>query len=302
VAATGPGDRAIVLPGLLPDGTSFIALAGRDTPLRWSSVRADPGLLLFLLGRHIPLVAEDDPEVGDADRRAAAEMIADDTAVWADWGNPSIRPVVRTSLAAAKFATLVADATEAVDPARAWAGGWLAYAGWLAVAAVDPAAVAKCATDPAFAGDPFGTQARHWGMRRAEVAWRLAARWALPRWGAVLLGRLDATPAAAAGFGGDRPLQAVTQVAVLLAEQAETRLFVADEFDLAEALAELGLRSADLDVVRERYAAEANLDEWFDREWTDPRTEKELADRLAASPPALPAHPPPGGGGGGVLH
>src|SRR6516225_8063241 len=109
VAATGPGDRAIVLPGHLPDAASLIALADRDTPLCWSSVCADPGLLFFLLGRHVPIVVEADPMVGDADRRAAAAMIADDAAVWADWGNPAIRLVVRTSLAAAKFATLVAD-------------------------------------------------------------------------------------------------------------------------------------------------------------------------------------------------
>jgi signal transduction histidine kinase len=293
VAATGPGDRAILLPGLLPDAASFVALADRDSPVSWSAVRADPGLLFFLLTRQIAFVADAPPGIADTDRSAAAGLMAAGAAVWTDWGNPVIRPVVRTALAAATFATLVSDATEAVDPARAWAGGWLAYAGWLAVAAVAPDAVAACGTDSAFAVDPFGTQARHWGMRRAEVAWRLAARWTLPRWAAVTVGRLDASPDDGATFGGDRRLQAVAQVAVLLAEQVETRLFVADEFDLAAGLAELGLRSADLDRVRERYASEVILDEWFERTRTDPRAARGAEVRLAAPS----AHPPPDAGG-----
>jgi signal transduction histidine kinase len=280
VAATGPGDRAIVLPALLPDAASVSALADGGAVLPWSVVRSDPGLLFFLLTRHLPFAADAEPRLGADDLRAAAALVAADGPVWADWGSPVVRPVVRTSLAAAHFAALVADSTEAIDPARAWAGGWLAYAGWLAVAAVDPAAVAACGTDGEFGADPFGTQLRHWGMRRAEVAWRLAAGWPLPRWAAVVMGRLDAPPDAVAGFGGDRTLQAVTQVAAVLAEQAETRLFVADEFDLAAALGELGLRSADLDAIRQRFAADVKLDDWFDRAWADPRSVPALGERL----------------------
>jgi len=283
VAATGPGDRAIVLPALLPDAASVSALADGGTVLPWSVVRSDPGLLFFLLTRHLPFAADAEPRLGADDLRAAAALVAAAGPVWADWGGPVIRPVVRTSLAAAHFATLVADSTEAIDPARAWAGGWLAYVGWLAVAAVDPGAVAACGTDAEFGADPFGTQLRHWGMRRAEVAWRLAAAWPLPRWAAVVMGRLDAPPDAVAGFGGDRTLQAVTQVAAVLAEQAEARLFVADEFDLAAALRELGLRSADLDAIRQRYAADVKLDDWFERTWTDPRTVHELGERLRSA-------------------
>lgn len=281
VAPTGPGDRAIVLPGLLPDAASLSALADCGPGLSWSAVRGDPGLLFFLLTRHISLTSDTDLQVGDADRSAAADM----GAAWIDWGDEALRPLMRTALAAGTFATLVAEATEAVDPARAWAGGWLAYAGWLAVAAVEPGSIAVCATDPEFTTDPFGTQVRRWGMRRAEVAWRLAAHWSLPRWAAVLMGRVDAAPDLVDEFGGDRRLQAVVQVAVVLAEQAETRLYVADEFDLVAALVELGLRSADLDAIRERYATEANPDKWFARGWTDPRKrpEPEAQARVAAS-------------------
>jgi signal transduction histidine kinase len=282
VAATGPGERAIVLPGLLPDTISFSVLAGDSPGPTWAAVRDDPGLLFFLLQRHLPFAAQTEPVLAEADRRAAAGWLADAAVPWLDWDTPALRPVVRTALAAARFAVLLAETTEAVDPARAWAGGWLAYAGWLAVAAVDPDAVTACGTDTGFASDPFTTQVRIWGMRRAEIAWRLAAAWPLPRWAAGILGRIDASPGAVGEFGGDRRLQAIVQVAVVLAEQAETRLFVADEFDLAAALAELNVRSADLDAIRNQYANTIGRADWFRRERTDPRLMAGLGERLIA--------------------
>jgi signal transduction histidine kinase len=280
VAASGPGERAIALPGLLPDAASLSALVDDRGTVPWSTVRSDPGLLFFLLTRHIPFTADADPVLGDRDLCAALALLEERNAAWADWSSPSIRPVVRSALAAAHFAMLLAESTEAVDPARAWAGGWLAFAGWLAIGVAAPEAITACGTDTAFSGDPFGTQVRHWDMRRAEVAWRLAANWPLPRWASVTLGRVDAAPADVVEGGGDRRLHAIMQVAVLLAEQSETRLYVADEFDLAAALVELSLRSADLNVIRSRYAAEVNLEEWFDRSWIDPRTMTGLRERI----------------------
>src|SRR5262245_15031099 len=182
-------------------------------------------------------------------------MRADPTAPWTDWQAGELAPVVRTALTAAHFAELLAAETNAVDPARAWAGGWLAYTGWLAIAVADPAAVADCLAHPTLADDPADAQISVWGMTRAEVAWRLAIAWPMPAWARVVLGRLDATPAEAQGFGGDRRLQALVQVASVLAEQAGPRLFVADEFDLAAALAELDINSTDLDGIRSKYAA-----------------------------------------------
>jgi signal transduction histidine kinase len=120
-------------------------------------------------------------------------------------------------------------------------------------------------------------------MNRAELAWRLASVWPLRGWARVILGRLDVTPAQAEQFGGDRRLQAVAQTAAVLAEQASPRLFVADDFDLAPALGELRVTSADLDRVRARYAAEVDLRAWVDREWTDPRQVVGLADRVLAA-------------------
>lgn len=278
MAPTGPGERAIVLPGFRPDAASLHALSASGDLSR-AAVRADPALLFFLLTRNIPFSADRPVRPAADDLRGLADLAADPAAAWVDWRDPAIRPVSRTALAAAHFAELVADAA-GTDLPRAWAGGWLAYAGWLAVGVSGPTAVADCLTAPDLSADPFGTQARTWGLTRAEIAWRLATSWPLPRWAAVLMGRLDCAPDEAARLGGDGRLQAVVQTAVVLAEQAETRLYVADEFDLAAALGELGLRSADLDRVRERYAATADPDAWLARDWADPRRESGLIDRL----------------------
>jgi two-component system, NtrC family, sensor kinase len=272
VAPTGPGERAVLLPWLLPDAGSFHALIETPNSLPWSAVRADPGLLFFLLARDLPVDTGCPIVLDSADKRVAAGILADSQYPWADWRHPSLRPVVRTALAAGHFAELLADATETMPPARAWVGGWLAFAGWLAVGAVEPA--------PGWSLDPFGTQKALWGMTRADVAWRLSSAWKLPLWAQVVCGRLDASPNDARRFGGDPKLQALIQIAVVLAEQAEARLYVADEFDLTPALAELELRSTDLDRVRERYAAEADLDRWLNREWRDPRSVAGLVERL----------------------
>jgi two-component system, NtrC family, sensor kinase len=282
VAPTGPGERAVQLPGFWPDAISFQALADSPAGLPWPTVRADPGLLYFLLNRNIPLAASGLSPVGEADLRAAAEMIGS-RGRWTDWRAGDLAPVVRTARAAAHFAELLAVETNAVDPARAWAGGWLAYAGWLAVGVAEPAAVAACLAHPTLADDPADAQIAVWGMTRAEIAWRLAIAWPMPAWARVILGRLDATPAEAQAFGGDRRLQALVQVASVLAEQAGPRLFVADEFDLAAALAELQVNSTDLDGIRDQYATQVDPGQWLDRAWADPREVPGLADRLLAA-------------------
>ena len=248
MAPTGPGERAVLLPWLLPDAGSFHALIETPNSLPWSAVRADPGLLFFLLARDLPVDTGCPIVVNAADRRVAAGMLADCQHTWVDWRHPLLRPVARTALAAANFAELLADATETMPPARAWVGGWLAFAGWLAVGAVDPVAVSACPAAPGWSLDPFGTQKSLWGMTRADVSWLLSSSWKLPLWAQVVCGRLDASPEDARRFGGDPKLQALVQIAVVLAEQTEARLYVAYEFDLAAALAEL--------------EASASLDQW----------------------------------------
>jgi signal transduction histidine kinase len=282
VAPTGPGERAVLLPWFWPDATSVRALIDSPTAVPWSTVRTDPGLLLFLLSRDIPLTV-DDVRVGPADLRAAAAMFDEVSVPWLSWGDPTVRPVIRTAAAASRFGGLLAESTGVIAPARASAGGWLAYAGWLAVGIVEPSAIGACLVDPAFADDPFGTQARVWGMSRADIAWRLSTTWPMTRWARAILGRLDASPDVAHHLGGDRRLQAVVQIAVVLAEQGQARLFVADEFDLSRALAELKVTSGDLDRIRERFAADDPSDDWIDRPRNDPRAVDDLAEGLLAA-------------------
>jgi signal transduction histidine kinase len=269
VAPTEPGERAVGLPWFWPDGESFPILLNPSAAVPWAAVRADPGLLFFVLSQGFSV------DLGDEGKAAATEMLADSSVPWVSWRDPAILPVVRTTLAAAHFAEIL-GAIVGVEPNRAWAGAWLAFGGWLALGVAEPAAVSEWLGNPDRDIDPFGLQSRLWGKTRAEIAWQLSSMWTMPPWANVVFGRLDATPESAGHLGGDRRLQAVVQIATVLAEQIETRLYVADEFDLAAALAELGVRSADLDWVRDRYAAEVNLDAWLDREWTDPRA----ADRI----------------------
>ncbi|HJZ90931.1 MAG TPA: HAMP domain-containing sensor histidine kinase [Gemmataceae bacterium] len=290
MAPTGPGERAVQLPWFWPDAASFRILAESPTALPWSAVRADPGLLFFLLGREVLFDGDAVGPIGAAELRAAAAILENRSAPWVAWSDPALRPVARTAQAAAEFAQFVAEATSA-DTGMAWAGAWLAFSGWAAVAVADPPAMARCLEVPTIEDDPFAAQAEAWGLTGGDVRWRLSSAWQMPHWARVLFGRLDATPADAAQFGGDRRLQAVVQTAVVLAEQAEQRLYVADEFDLAAALSELRLRSHDLDRIRGRYVAEVDLGAWVDRGWTDPRTEAglrerllEAADRLAGPP------------------
>jgi len=281
VAPTGPGERAVHLSWFWPDAASFDILADSPQSIPWPAVRSDPGLLFFLLTRDLPYAAAAHARVGEAEVRAAVRMLADPEVPWVNWTVPELTGVFRTVLAAGHFAELLAGATGAAEPARAWTGAWLAYAGCLAIGAVESRAVAEWLTLAEADANPIVLQARCWGLRRAEIAWGLGAEWPMPAWAQVLLARLDASPDEVEEFGGDRRLHALIQTAVVLAEQVETRLYLADEFELAAALGELRLRSPDLDRVREAYAASVNLDEWLNRSWTDPRTVPELSDRLS---------------------
>jgi two-component system, NtrC family, sensor kinase len=280
VPPIGPGERAVQLPRILPDLASLQLLAQPSPSIPWSTLRADPGLLAFFLEREIPFAAHSASRIAFDDLQILAGIFADESAAWLDWRNPLIRPVVRAAFAAARFSELLAEANGQVDPAKAWTGGWLAYAGWWSVGAANPQALTDCLAARTFGDDPFGTQSRTWGKTRAEIAWRLSSAWKMPPWARVTLGRIDATPEQADQFGGDRKLQALVQIAIVLAEQADVRLFLADEFDLPAALGEMHLRTSDLNRVRERFAAGPGFDQWVNRPWTDPRTEPALADRL----------------------
>ena len=290
MAPTGPGERAVHLSWVWPDAASLEAIADSPSSVPWSLIRSDPGVALFLLSRGLSFSAATGVRLGEADLRALAQMLADSGVPWVNWTAPEILPVMRTALAAAHFAELLATTTGAVDAANAWLGAWLAYAGWLAIGTVEPRAVADWQASLGADVDPLGAQGRCWGLSRAEIAWGLAGEWPLPERSQVLLARIDATPAEAEQFDGERQLQALVQIAIVLAEQTETRLYLADEFDLAPALTELRLRSADLDRVRETYAESVILDNWLDRPWSDPRQAPGLANELISAADRLDDH------------
>lgn len=262
---------------------SLQSLAQFPSTIDWQSLRADPGLLLFFLERDIPFSASDSSRMTQGDLQAIAGMLADESAGWIDWRVQPVRPVVRATYAAARFAEILADATGRCDPARAWAGAWLACAGWWTVGVAEPNAISDCLASTNFGDDPFATQARTWGKTRGEIAWRLSSMWTLPQWARAILGRIDLTPDAVHELGGDRTLQAVVQTSIVLAEQADVRLFLSEEFDLEAALAEIRLRTADLNRIRERYAMGSGFDEWIGRGRVDPRTDSALADRLVGA-------------------
>ena len=290
---TGPGARAAELPWFWPGAGSLVALAESPDDGPWTAVRHDFGAVTLLLahsnGPH-GLSARPCREV----YRRAAWMLSTGAGTWVDWSCPALSPVSRTALAAARFAELVAVRTRACDPAAAWCGGLLAYSGWLAVAATDASAINRCVTTGTFAADPWRAQWAAWGLTGREVADQLSRAWPLPTWARIVAGRLSLPPADAAAVGGDRGLQAVVQTAVVLAEQAEARLFVADEFDLAAAFAELRVQTTDLDRIRDEYAGLEPTATLLARGSTDPRQTFGLLDpiRRAADLPARRRRPP----------
>jgi two-component system NtrC family sensor kinase len=281
VAPSGPGERAVHLPWVWPDASSLADLADDPRAITWEAASRDPGLLFTLLALDVPLPTPTTPAALTADNlRTLADRLSIQVP-WVDWGNtPELTPVLRTAVSAARFAELLCGYLHTDDVTRAWTGTWLAVAGWLAVGITQPSAVTEVLRKQRGGVEPRQAQREAWGRTRADIAWHLSGNWVLPEWAAPLVGRIDATPDEAGRYGGDRKLQAIVQVAILLAEQAETRLHLSDEFDLAEAFVELGVRSADLDRIRESYAETDPVTEWLTREWSDPRTSSWLVEQL----------------------
>ena len=281
MAPSGPGERAVHLPWVWPDAASLADLADDPRAITWEAASRDPGLLFTLLAFDVPLPTPTTPTAFTADNlRTIADRLSIQVA-WVDWGNtPELAPVLRTAVAAARFSELLCGFLHTDEVSRAWTGTWLAVAGWLAVGITQPASVSVVLRKQGAGVEPREAQREVWGRTRAEIAWHLSGNWPLPGWAAPLVGRIDASPDEVVRYGGDRKLQAIVQVAILLAEQAETRLHLSDEFDLAEAFVELGIRSADLDRIRETYAESDPVTDWFTREWSDPRTSPWLVEQL----------------------
>ena len=125
---------------------------------------------------------------------------------------------------AVALAGLLATETPGVSPGVAALATRLAYLGWVAAVAVNPASVAACLADADHRLDPLETQRRHFGLDCPAVTRRLAARWRFPDWLTALLGSLRLPAADAARLGAPLELFHVVRAAIAVVEQTGTPL------------------------------------------------------------------------------
>src|SRR5439155_541601 len=103
------------------------------------------------------------------------------------------------------------------DPENAWVAGLLTPLGWLAMCATNPTQGANCFAEPTFSRQPVQTQQRLWGFDQAALARRLARRWRLPSWLAVVVGHLGLPVSVAEGPGADPAPSRLSTVPVRMA-------------------------------------------------------------------------------------
>jgi len=146
----------------------------------------------------------------------------------------------------ATLAEALAKRAGGCDPACAWAAGLLAPLGWLAVAAVDPAAVGEVLREPVYADQFPAIQRDRWRLDAPAIARRLARRWNLPDWLRVIVGHLDLPWELAAPLGADERLFLIAQLAVSLARGLGHDLGLAVGSNDADLMEGLGLNESDI--------------------------------------------------------
>jgi two-component system NtrC family sensor kinase len=263
-------DRALALPWPAPSAASLIALARTPGPAAWPMVRHDPNAVLLLVRTSpdgLPATVLDHPAPLDAAGRWLHTAPASATA----WDRPGLMPLWRSAVAHARLTAAVAARAGHADALTAWAAGLLAPLGWLAVASADPDAAA---IEPASAS-------RRWGMPNDALARRLATRWRLPAWLAVVAGHLTLPLDTAARLGADRTLVGAVRLTAALLDRAGVGLNLAGPLRPEEAAADLGwgddeLADLDLDVA----AATSALPPL---DWHGPHRLPLLPDLLAAA-------------------
>jgi signal transduction histidine kinase len=192
------------------------------------------------------------------------------------WDGSGLQVVYQAALAYARQAHRLAHRTGLCDPETAWVCGLLAPLGWLAIGAVDGAAVAGCLADADLAGDPLATQRRWWGLDQGAIARRLARRWQLPDWLSAIAGDLNLPLSVAVLRGADPTLFCLTRLAILRTQEPGLHLGM-----LAAPYAEQDHQALDLpaDVL-----SAADEDEVHDAPnkgtWQDPRSVPLLRDLL----------------------
>jgi two-component system, NtrC family, sensor kinase len=250
------GEAAVHLPWLCPTTESLLALARESIELAWLSVRDDPGAVLLLL-RNVQSSSSGPDFLGDVNRaslldagqRLLLENAHSGLSCFIDTRDRAAQRVLRTSWRYAWTATKLAERASGVDPVCAWVCGMLAPLGWMALAAADPSKVEACLEDADFIGQATLVQRSLWLLDQDAIARRLLRRWNVPTWVSDVVGRLATGKEIVQGLVSDLKLFRTVQAAVLVVEQQGDGLNVAVAVGIHEAMADLGLSAADLDVV-----------------------------------------------------
>ena len=249
------GEAAVHLPWLCPTTESLLALARESIELAWLKVREDPGTVLLLL-RNAKTSSPGPDFLGEVDRAALLDagqrLLLDNShssiSCFIDFRARAAQRVLRTSLRYAWTASKLAERTSGIDPVCAWVCGLLAPLGWLALVAVDPGKVEACLKDADFSSQAAIVQRSLWSLDQDAVARRLMRRWNVPAWVSDVVGRLALSKEIAHGLVFDLKLFRIVQAAVLLVEQQGDGLNLAVTVGIQEAMADLGLSAADIDV------------------------------------------------------
>lgn len=221
------GRSAIELPWLRPSDRAILALAD-DRP-SVAGLLTDPAMIAHVYRFTRPTPGPGDDPFSPASLSqpalctAAADLLTDPSANRGD----GFEPAMRVGELAAGIAYRLTDATGVASPKQAAAVCRLAPLGWLAVAAVHPAAALDCYHDPSHKASPPVEQRNRWGLEAGSIARRLAARWRLPEWLTATIGSLQHHLDDAVRAGAPGELFRVVQSAVHAAERAIGRLGIA---------------------------------------------------------------------------
>jgi signal transduction histidine kinase len=246
-------------------------------------LRTDPAAVLLVLRQtapvlHVPTLSFFPALLREPSVCEEALRLLEQPA-FVDWNEPAVEPVYRASLAYAGVATRLAEHVTACDPENAWVAGLLAPLGWLAASSVDGAQVGGCLANPAFPPQPARVEQRLWGLDLASIARRLARRWRLPRWLAIIVGHLGLPAEVAQTLGADATLFRVVQLAVALAQQHGAPLRLPVGGTTEELAAGLGL-PAELMAALEREAHALTTGPGSEHTWQAPTSVPLLRDLL----------------------
>lgn len=240
------GEAALDLPWLSPCVSSLRTLAEVGATAAWAQVRCDPGMVLLKARAGGGLAGS--ARLNENVLEDVLRCLGGGASGFVDWNQPGVDIVYRAALRQAQLAAALAPMFHA-DPVRAWMAGLLAPLGWLAVCAVNPAAIATHLQTTHNAADLRAWQHEVWGLEHSALARRLARRWRLANWLSPCAGQLGLQVNVAARLGADPVCFQVVQLAVLLYQQHRPALGLAVGADLRELLGALGGDVAEVEEV-----------------------------------------------------